>query len=201
MEAWHWYIVPFALRSSHFVFLTIVCVGLPAWAADATSPVDVTERNTPYAPAATIVPDKQTPAAKPNPRVQDRRFETTTVERQTSALDGQRAAIDVREARDKNVREKDSHRPERTEQPVSAFNHRPAAIATGSDTTKPPTVAKYQDSLTAASASNMARFPALDRATSAKINRFVFRKNPPEADSALAGATVTPAAGGSAIPK
>jgi hypothetical protein len=194
--------VPFALRSPYFVFLTMICVGgLSGWAADATSPVDATERNTTYAPTATVTPEKQTPASNPNTRVQDRRFQTTTVERQTSPLDGQRAAIEMREARDKNVREKDSHRPERTEQPMSAFNHRPAAISTGTDTTKPPTVAKYQDSLTAASASNMARFPALDRATSAKINRFVFRKNPAEAEGALEGTTVTPAAGGSAVRK
>jgi hypothetical protein len=62
-------------------------------------------------------------------------------------------------------------------------------------------VAKYQDGLTSASATNMARFPAVDRATGAKINRFVFRKNPDEVSAVTGGAEVTPAAGGSVIRK
>ncbi|MEY4088623.1 MAG: hypothetical protein RJB55_894, partial [Verrucomicrobiota bacterium] len=61
----------------------------------------------------------------------------------------------------------------------------------------PPTVSKYQDRLDAASASNMARFPALNGATTAKINRFVFRKNTAEPDRVLGDVSVTPAAGGS----
>ncbi len=190
------------MRSPTFVFFASVTVAaLGARAADATSPVDATQRNTPYAPAATVTPDKQTPAANPATRVQDRRFETTTVERKTSPLAEKRAAIEMGEAREKNVREKDSHRPERVEQPISAFNHRQSAVSTGADTPKPPMVAKYQDGLTTASATNMARFPAIERATSAKINRFVFRKNPTEAPGALEGARVTPAAGGSAVGK
>ena len=47
----------------------------------------------------------------------------------------------------------------------------------------------------------MARFPALDRATGAKINRFVFRKNAPDTAVALDGAAVTPAAGGATVQK
>ena len=64
-----------------------------------------------------------------------------------------------------NVREKQSHRVEPVEVPRSAFDHRTATISTGGDTKQPPLVRKYQDSLVAASATNMARFPALDRAT------------------------------------
>lgn len=165
-------------------------------AADATSPLDPAARNTPYAPAASVAPDKRTPAGEANSRVQDRRFETTTVDRALAPIGDRRAAIDVGEARAKQVREKTTQRPETIEHRESAYNHRPSAIATGADTTKPPLVAKYQDSLSAATASNMARFPALDRSTSARINRFVFRKNAPEPDRALAGATITPAAGG-----
>ncbi len=192
----------FALRFLTLLFVANFCgILISTRAADVTGPVDVSQRNSPFAPAATVVPEKQVPAAKTNPGVQDRRFETTTVERQASPLSGQRAAIDVREARDKTIREKDSQRPEPLTPPLSAFNHRSSAITTGTDTAKPATVAKFQDSLAAASATNMARFPALDRTTAAKINRFVFRKNPPEAPGALEGATVTPAAGGSAIKK
>jgi hypothetical protein len=41
----------------------------------------------------------------------------------------------------------------------------------------------------------MARFPAMDQATGVKLNRFVFRKNPPDNGGALPGAPVTPAGG------
>jgi hypothetical protein len=172
-------------------------------AADATSPIDYTQRNAPFTPAAgaTVVPEKQIPT--PNGAVQDKRFDKTTIEKKPAPQGERRAGFEVKETRDKHVQEKDSHRPETREQPKSAFDHRPAAIATSTDTTKPPTVAKYQDSLAAASATNMARFPALDRATGAKINRFVFRKNPPDPSLITDGKNVTPAAGSpanSAVP-
>ncbi len=192
--------VRFVLRSPTFACLAISCaLGLSADGADATSPIDATDRNAPFAPAATVAPTKKAPAASPNSRVQERRFETTTLDRKTAPVDGQRAATEITEAREKNVREKDSYRPEGIDQPRSAYNHRPAAISTDANTTKPPMVSKYQDGMTAASASNMARFPAVKGSTSAKINRFVFRKNPAEPERALEGAAVTPAAGGSAL--
>jgi len=163
-------------------------------AADATSPVDYTQRNTPYAVGGStaVMPEKQTPV--PNAAVQEKRFEKTMVEKPTAPIAGRRAGIEIKEMRDKTVWEKDSHRPAGREQPTSSYDHRVAPISTSTDKTKPPTVAKYQDSLTAASASNMARFPALDRATTVKINRFVFRKNPPDAASPGAGQPVTAAA-------
>jgi hypothetical protein len=167
--------------------------------ADVTSPLDPAARNAPYAPAATVAPDKQAPAGNLNSRVQEQRFDAEKLERKPAAVGDRRAAIDVGEAREKQVREKQSQRPERIEQPLSAYNHRQAAIATASDTTKPPMVSKYQDSLSAASATNMSRFPALEGSTGAKINRFVFRRNPTEPERALEGATVTPAAGGATL--
>jgi len=182
--------------------LVLAALGLciaEARAADATSPVDYTQRNAPYTPAATVTPEKQTPAT--NKTVQEKRVEPTKVEKTSSPLADRRARIDVKESREKQVRDKDSHRPEGIEQPTSALNHRQAAISTAADTSKPPMVAKYQDRLTDASATNMARFPAIDRATNAKINRFVFRKNPEDTVSAIGGATVTPAAGGAAVRK
>jgi len=170
-----------------------------ARSADATAPVDYTQRNQPFAPAATITPDK-----KDLPRadgVQERRVDKTTVEKKPAAVGDRRAPIVIEETRDKNIREKNSSRPEVVAQPMSAFNHRDASITTAADTKKPPLVAKYQDSLAAASVSNMARFPAMDRATSAKINRFVFRKNAPDAAALTSDAAVTPAAGGSPLRK
>jgi hypothetical protein len=187
------------LRRLAACLATITCA-TAAGAADATTPIDYTERNTPFAPAGGVTPEKQKPGDKPAP-VQDKRVEKTTVDKKSSPLGERRAAVDITEAREKNVREKDSRRPEKLDHAESAYNHRPSAISTADDTKKPPTVAKYQESLSAASATNMARFPALDQATGAKINRFVFRKNPTEADAVAAAARVTPAGGPAAVAK
>jgi hypothetical protein len=181
-------------------FAAIACAPA-AGAADATTPIDYTQRNAPFAPAGTVAPARQNPADKPAAAVQDRRFEKSALDKKTSPLGERRAPIDLTEAREKNVRDKDSRRPEKIDHAESALNRKPAAISTADDTRKPPTVAKYQDGLAAASASNMARFPALDQATGAKINRFVFRKNPVESGPAAAGATVTPAGGPAAVAK
>jgi HD superfamily phosphohydrolase len=190
------------MKTSGLIVLAgLTVIGLAAArAADATSPVDYTQRNTPYNPGATVVPDKKTP--EKNEVLQDKRFDKTTVDKKPAAVGDRKAPVDVKEARDKAVKEKDSHRPEKIEQPMSRFDHREATISTADESTrKPETVSKYQESLTSASATNMARFPALDRATTAKINRFVFRKNAPDAATVLKGVPVTPAAGAAGVQK
>ena len=190
----------FALKPSGLTVLAILSFGaVTVRAADATTPIDYTQRNAPFAPAGSVAPQKQTPAT--NDTLQEKRVEKTVVDKQTAPLADRRAAVDVKETREKQVREKNSHRPETIEQPTSAFNHRLAAISTNADTRKPPTVAKYQDSLTAANAIKTAPLPALDRATSATINRFVFRKNPSEQSAVTNGTPVIPAAGGSTFQK
>ena len=167
-----------------------------AGAADATTPIDYTKRNDPYTAAGSVTPQKQQPAT--NNSVQGKRVNPPAIDKKQSPLGDREAAIDVKEAVPKKVRAKETRQPEVIEHTTSGFNHRSSAITTAGDTSKPPLVAKYQDSLTAASATNMAKFPALDRATSAKINRFVFRKNPPETAAMVTGSAVVPAAGGSA---
>ena len=168
-------------------------------AADATTPVDYTQRNGPFAPGATIPVEKKILSMADS--VQGKRVETHPIEKIPAAVGDRRAAIDMTEAQPKTILPKDSHRPEAIERRVNAFNHREAAITTAAEAKRPPTVAKYQDSLSAASATNMARFPAVGRATTAKINRFVFRKNGADASLANAAAAVTPAAGGSPVVK
>lgn len=175
--------------------LAIAVLGAASgWAADATTPIDYTQRNDAYAPGQTVTPKKQAPET--NSSVQDKRVEKTVIDRQTAPVADRKAPIEMKELREKQVREKDSHRPEKVEQPTSAYNHKNAAISTEVDTRKPPTVSKYQDGIAAASAANMARFPAIDGATSARINRFTFRKNPAESNALTAGAPIVPAAGG-----
>jgi len=181
-------------------FITLVSLTLTgvtrALAADATSPVDYTQRNTPFAPAGNVTPDKRVPET--NSTVQDKRVERDVLDKKPAAVGDRRSAVDVTETRDKTIREKESRRPEKVDQPTSTFNHRESRISTADDTKNPPMVSKYQDSLTFASATNMARFPALDGAAGAKINRFVFRKNGSTPSTALDGAPVTPAAGAAA---
>ena len=170
-----------------------------ARAADATSPVDYTQRNTPFNPGTTIVPEKHAPVRQET--VQQKRVTPDVIEKKPADVADRRAPVTVSEDEAKNVREKDSHRPDVVEQPKSRYDQKRAPMSTSADTTKPPMVAKYQDSLVAASASNMARFPAIGGATGAKINRFVFRKNGGELADAAPRGVVTPAAGGSALKK
>ena len=167
--------------------------------ADATAPVDYTQRNQSFAPGATVTLEKK--ELPRNVDLQDKRVGKNIIDKKPAAISERGAAVDVQETSGKNIRETNSHRPEAAGQPMSALNHREAPMATATGTRKPPLVAKYQDSLAAASRSNMARFPALGPATAAKINRFVFRKNAPEPTAVTGGAPITPAGGGSPGPK
>lgn len=178
----------------HRAVLSALVIATGLAAADATSPVDAAKRNETFAPGGTVTPARRTPADEGNASVQTRRFETGVVPRTESSLDGRRSPIDVQEARPKDVQDKVSTRPEAPEPRRSALDHRPADIAT-TQQVNPPKVARFQESLDAASAANMARFPAMDQATGVKLNRFVFRKNPPDNGGALPGAPVTPAGG------
>ncbi len=169
--------------------------GFPLRAANATAPVDAAQRNTPFATGTAVAPAVRTPETAAG--LQDRRVNPAVVDKKTSPLGERRAAVEMAETHPKDVRDKETVEKQLAPTPPrSAFDHRQAGMSTAADTTTPPKVAKYQDSLTAASASNMARFPAADRATAAKINRFVFRKNPADTGAVTTGAAVTPAAGG-----
>ena len=187
------------MKPSAIAVLATLGIGvMSAAAADATSPIDYTQRNKPYVPAESVVPEKQTPAT--NGRVQEKRVEKTMVEKQKSSLGEREAAVEVKESRPKQVRDKEPYSTQVIEHTTSDFNHQTSAFSTAADTSKPPMVAKYQDSLTAANAIKVKTTSALSRATAATINRFVFRKNPPE-PPALPGGPVTPAAGGSVLQK
>lgn len=177
--------------------LSVLCLGTAR--ADAAAPVDPARRSEAFAPAPSVAPDRQSPSI--NPAVQNAKMEKITLEKQPALMGDRRAPLDVQEARAKSIRERNSSRPAALEQPVSAFAHRVAPLATAGDTTKPTMVAKYQDSLKAASVANMAQYPAIHPATTAKFNRFVFRKNSPDPAPVTGGAPITPAAGGSAVRK
>jgi len=197
-------VVVYAMKNlSHLLVCGLSLGALGAWAADATSTLDYTQRNSEFAPGATppITAEKQTPQTQVNEGVQAKRFDKTVVAKPMAVVGERRAPIEMKETRGKLIIEKETRRPEKIVPPTSTYNQRMAPIATGTDTLKPPLVAKYQDSLSAASTTNMARFPAMDRTATATINRFVFRKNPAEAAGSGIASAVTPAAGGSEIRK
>ena len=187
------------MRRPSVVFFASFLLCCAARAADATSPIDYTDRNVPFTPGGNVQPNKRTPEI--NQATQQKRVTPPTVEKQQSAIGERRAAIDMTESRDKVVHEKEVRTPEKLEQPKTGFDQQRARITTAGNTNKPPTVSKYQDSLVAASASNMARYPAVSAKTSTKVNRFVFRKNGGELSDAPSRASVTPAAGGSVLVK
>jgi hypothetical protein len=187
-------------RSSGFL-IAVSSLGLAAAmnAAEATAPVDYTQRNAPFAPASSVNPERSTPAIDRS--VQDRRVEKATLSKPAAVLGERRAAIDVVEGRDKTVRETDARKPEVVDRPTSALDRRAATISTATDVRKPTLVSKYQYEMAAASAYTMASYPAVGGATTAKINRFVFRKNNPEPPITSQGGVVTPVAGGSSVRK
>jgi hypothetical protein len=183
-------------RSSFVIFAGFAWSGAAAWAADATRPIDYTERNAIFAPRNGQPPaDKRSPAAELLP---PRRVEPAKVEKPAAAVGERRAAIDPTETREKALIEKNTRTPEKVDTPKSGYDQQRARISTAADTNRPPIVARYQDGLTAATASNMARFPAVGGTVKAKINRFVFRKNGGELPAGPGRAPVVPAAGGAA---
>lgn len=161
-------------------------------AADATSPVDAAQRNQPFAPQGSVTPPVQAPARAAG--LQDKVIERQELEKKTAdGVAGRRAPVEVGETREKKLVTPEVRPAQPEPRRMSPLDHRPASLSTGGDTVRPPAVAKYQDSLAAASTTNMARFPADGAATTGKINRFVFRKNGAEGAPVTAGAAVTPA--------
>ncbi len=115
--------------------------------------------------------------------LENRRLDQTTTAPVAENVRERTAPLAVHEAQPKTVRENIVQHPSSLPQPRSAFDGRNASIATADTLARPPLVKKYQDSLAAASAANMSRFPAADSKTVGRINRFVFRKNGPSAAS------------------
>lgn len=189
------------MKRSGLIILASVCFGaFAARGADATTPIDYTQRNTPYAPGTKDV-DAESRKPEVNETTQKKRVTPDTIEKKPAAVGDRRAPIDMKEARDKNVIEKDTRKPEKREQPKSSHDGQLSRYSTTNDPRKPKadTVSKYQDSLTAGNGVEVGKLPAGSKVTTTKINRFVFRKNGGElAESASRGA-VTPAAGGSAL--
>ncbi len=180
-------------RAIAMVHLLLTGAG-SGWGANPAGPIDVTQRNAKFAPIASIQPDKRTPQIDRD--LQDRRVGTAVLDLpRAGALP--RAAIDIAETRPKSLRET----PRSLLAPIppasSPANRRAATISTSADAVRPPLVSRYQDGFTAAREANLARFPAFEGASTAKLSRFVFRKNAPDVAPVSAAAVAAPAGGGS----
>jgi len=162
-------------------FVLLACGLAPSLGARAATatPVNSTPAATPYTTPAAVAPAHRPPEVRHS--IRDREIEKQVLPTSPSPPGDRPAALDPTDTLSLPVQAKQVRVPETLPRAASAFDHRLAAISTSGDThALPPTVAKYQDGLRAASAANLARFPAVGRATTAKINRFVFRKNVPD---------------------
>ena len=186
------------MRSSLVSLVGLGVLAFVGQAADATRPIDYTSRNAPFTPDAGVKPPVQTPGVVEG--IQSKRVAPAVVEQKSSALGERQAGIEVSESKPKTVQSKSSKTPDATVPTRNALTEKRASVTT-SNQVNPPHVAKYQESLVAASASNMARFPAIGPDTTAKLNRFVFRKNAGEPVDSPVGAPITSAAGGSPVRK
>lgn len=180
-------------RAIAMVHLLLTGAG-SGWGANPTGPIDVTQRNAEFAPAASILPDTRTPQVDRD--LQDRRVGTPTLDLPRAEAPS-RAAIDVAETRAKSVRENPRSLLAPLPPATKPANRRAEAFSTSNEVIVPPRVARYQEGLAAAREANQARYPALQGATTAKFNRFVFRKNAPDVAPLSAATLAAPAGGGS----
>jgi hypothetical protein len=135
-----------------------------------------------------------------NSSLQKKRPSFPTLEKAPAAVGERRATVDVAETHPKKILTPDRQQlqPASRSPDLSPLNHQPARISTADDSRKPALVAKYQERLAAANAVSIGRTPALDRGGAGRLNRFVFRHNPPAPlPSPSTAAPIDPAPAGS----
>lgn len=146
----------------------------PSRAADPAK-VEYSERNTPFAPASTVAPAKQAPEL--NRSVQDSRVRPAVTAPDSAPAADRRASTPVAEARTKTLVTPDSHRPETVPVERNAYDQRRSRFQTATDTKQPQLVERYRTNIAAETMSHQGRLSAGDVGTTARVNRFVFRRN------------------------
>ncbi len=145
-----------------------------AHAADPAK-VDYSERNTPYAPAASVSPAKRAPQR--NDSLQDRRISPAVIDQPTAAIGSRQAPIDLAETTAKTLISPASRRPETRALEMNAFDHRESRFQPDTAQAGPKLATRYQTALTSARATNLTGSPAVGADTTARVNRFVFHRN------------------------
>jgi len=164
------------------------------YAADPAK-VEYAERNTSFAPAATVTPSKTTPET--NATIQQRRVTPNVMPQSSTTADERRASTDITETREKKLLTPDSHRPEYKTPELNNYDHRPSKYQPDTEHEKPKLVERYRTNVSADTLSHQGRFTAADPTTNARINRFIFRRNVATPTGAPA---VTPAGSAPASP-
>jgi hypothetical protein len=159
-------------QASCFV-LALACLS-SSHAADAAK-VEYAERNTPFAPAATVTPSKKTPET--NATLQERRVTPNVVPQASTPAAERRAPTDINETREKNLITPDSRRPEFKTPERNVYDHRPSKYQPDAEHEKPKLVERYRTNVSADTLMHQGRFTAADPAANARINRFIFRRN------------------------
>jgi hypothetical protein len=163
------------MKTSHaFCFVLALACLSSAHAADAAK-VEYAERNTPFAPAATVTPSKKTPET--NATLQERRVTPSVVPQASTPAAERRAPTDINETREKNLITSDSHRPEFKKPELNTYDHRPSKYQPDTEHEKPKLVERYRTNVSADTLTHQGRFTAADPAANARINRFIFRRN------------------------
>lgn len=177
-----------------FIFVAFSLVAPGSLVAADAAKVDYTQRNESFAPAAGVQPEKRSPEL--NRALQDRRVAPSVTNPAGGAPTERRSPIDVVESRDKRVLTLETQKPTVRAPELSPFDHRESRFKTGESAEKPKLVTRYQDAITAANATTQKRSPALGADTTARVNRFVFRRNvtTPAATTGAVPGSSTPAA-------
>ncbi len=163
------------MKTSHSLCFALALVFLsPAHAADAAK-VEYAERNTSFAPAATVAPSKKTPET--NATLQDLRVTPNVVPPSSTTAAERRAPTDIAETREKNLLTPDSRRPQFKTPELSAYDHRLSKYQPETEHEKPKLVERYRTNVSADTLAHQGRFSAADPTTNARINRFIFRRN------------------------
>lgn len=137
--------------------------------------VDYSERNTPYAPAASVSPAKRAPEL--NDSLQNRRVAPAVLAQPTAAIGSRQAPIDLAETNVKTLLTPASRRPETRPLELNAFDHRESRFQPDTAHADAKLATRYQNALTSARATNLTGSPAAGAGTTARVNRFVFRRN------------------------
>jgi hypothetical protein len=170
-----------------YIFAAISFVAPASLNAADSAKVDYTQRNESFAPAAGVRPEKRSPEL--NRTLQDRRVAPSVTNPAGSLPGEKRSAIDLAESREKRVLTHENQRPTVRTPELSPFDHRESRFKTVDSAEKPKLVTRYQDAISAANATTQKRSPVLGADTTARVNRFVFRRN-----------VATPAATTGAVP-
>ncbi len=163
------------MKTSCASCLVLALVFLPRVYAADPAKVEYTERNTSFAPAASVTPSKTTPET--NATIQQRRVTPNVMPQSSTTADERRASTDVTETREKKLLTPDSHRPEYKTPELNNYDHRPSKYQPDTEHEKPKLVERYRTNVSADTLSHQGRFTAADPTTNARINRFIFRRN------------------------